>query len=220
VLASLAGIVLISGIDVYGSNSAEGNDASRGTFPHKSAKEIALGDALAFISAIVYGVYAVLMKSRIGDESRVHMPLFFGLVGLFNVLTMWPLGLFLHLTNVEPFEFPPTERVVLILLVNALSSVLADFCWAYAMLLTSPLIVTVGLSLNIPLSLVGQMILDGLYTGVAYWVGAGVVVGSFVFINHEESKDEGAAGGGISPGRARVEREPEALLRDEVDWQA
>jgi solute carrier family 35, member F5 len=176
VLASLAGIVLISGIDVYGSSDDDpSSNASRGSFPHKSTKEIAVGDALAFVSAIIYGVYAVLLKARIGDESRVHMPLFFGLVGLFNVLTMWPLGLLLHLTNIEPFTLPPTRRVVLIVLVNAVSSVLSDFSWAYAMLLTSPLVVTVGLALTIPLSLVGQMVLDGLYTGF--------VVTSFVCIN-------------------------------------
>jgi solute carrier family 35 protein F5 len=61
------------------------------------------------------------------------------------------------------------------------------------MLLTSPLVVTVGLSLTIPLSLVGQMVLDSQYSSFLYWVGALVVFMSFVFINHEESKDEVAA---------------------------
>lgn len=58
------------------------------------------------------------------------------------------------------------------------------------MLLTSPLIVTVGLSMTIPLSLVGQMILDSQYASVWYWFGAAIVLLSFIFINHEESKDE------------------------------
>ena len=62
-------------------------------------------------------------------------------------------------------------------------------CWAYAMLLTSPLVVTVGLSLTIPLSLVGQMILNSQTSSLAYWIGAGIVFLSFIFINHE-SKEE------------------------------
>lgn len=58
------------------------------------------------------------------------------------------------------------------------------------MLLTTPLVVTVGLSMTIPLSLVGQMWLnDQTSTGV-YWVGALVVVGSFVFVNHESKEEE------------------------------
>jgi solute carrier family 35 protein F5 len=61
------------------------------------------------------------------------------------------------------------------------------------MLLTSPLVVTVGLSMTIPLSLIGQMLIHGQYSGALYWVGATIVLCSFVFINHEEAKDEEAA---------------------------
>lgn len=59
------------------------------------------------------------------------------------------------------------------------------------MLLTTPLVVTVGLSMTIPLSLIGQMILSEQYSSALYWVGACIVLLSFLFINHE-SKDEGA----------------------------
>lgn len=59
------------------------------------------------------------------------------------------------------------------------------------MLLTSPLVVTVGLSLTIPLSLVGQMIEYSQTSSVSYWIGAFVVLLSFVIVNHESSQDEG-----------------------------
>lgn len=187
VLASLMGIVLISTVDISGTNNS---DANRGTFPAKSGTEIALGDFLAFLSAVMYGFYAVLMKKRIGDESRVSMPLFFGLVGLFNVVLLWPGLVILHLTGIETFTMPPTARVLAIVLVNSASSLVSDFCWAYSMLLTSPLIVTVGLSMTIPCSLIGQIFINGQTSNWVYWLGAIVVLGSFVFINHEESKEE------------------------------
>lgn len=66
--------------------------------------------------------------------------------------------------------------------------------WAYAMLLTTPLVVTVGLSLTIPLSLIGEMIQYAQYSSWVYWVGAGIVFISFVFVNHEsheEGEDDG-----------------------------
>lgn len=156
VLASLAGAALISSIDVSGSPSDESN---RGSFPFKSARELAVGDAMAFVSAIMYGIYAVLLKKCIGNESRVNMPLFFGMVGLSNVLFLWPGFLILHLTNIESFQLPPTRRIATIVLLNSVGSLVSDFSWAYAMLLTSPLVVSVGLSLNIPLSLIGQMVM-------------------------------------------------------------
>jgi solute carrier family 35, member F5 len=185
VLASLAGIILISSVDMSGKT-----DENRGSFPHKTPREITIGDSMAVLSALLYGIYVILMKKRVGDESRVNMPLFFGFIGLFNVLALWPGLIILHYTEVEKFELPPTRRILTILLLNAASSTISDFCWAFSMLLTSPLIVTVGLSLTIPLSLIGQIIIDSQYVTFTYWVGAGIVLLSFIFINHEESKDE------------------------------
>lgn len=113
VLASLAGIVLISSVDLAGDN-----DDNRGSFPHKSQHQIAIGDAMAFFSALLYGAYAIVMKKRIGNEDRVNMPLFFGLVGLFNCIFLWPGFLILHFTGVEPFELPPTGKILTIVLVQ------------------------------------------------------------------------------------------------------
>ena len=113
VLASLAGIILISSIDVSGDQ-----DKNRGSFPHKSHKQIAIGDVLAFASAVMYGIYTTLMKKRIGDESRADMMMFFGFVGLFNLITLLPGFVVLHFTGVETFELPPTKRILAIVLVR------------------------------------------------------------------------------------------------------
>ncbi|KAF2848057.1 hypothetical protein T440DRAFT_500629 [Plenodomus tracheiphilus IPT5] len=162
-----------------------------GSFPHKSPRELATGDVMAFVSAVCYGFYTVFMKKRIGSEDRVNMPLFFGFVGLANTLLLWPGLIILHIFDIETFALPPTRRIMAIVMINSASSLVSDFCWAYSMLLTSPLVVTVGLTLTIPLSLVGQMVLDGQYASVWYWVGAGIMVGSFLFINRVEKKEEG-----------------------------
>lgn len=115
VLASLAGVVLISTVDLSGAS-----DEDRGSFPHKSQTSIAIGDGMAFFSAIVYGLYVTVMKRRVGDEDRVNMQLFFGLVGLFNLLLLWPGFFVLHWTQIEPFEWPPTGKIWGIILVSRL----------------------------------------------------------------------------------------------------
>ncbi|KAL9131827.1 MAG: hypothetical protein Q9217_000354 [Psora testacea] len=190
-LASLAGIILISSVDLTGNN-----DKNRGDFPHKSHGELAIGDALAFGSAVLYGVYTTLMKKRIGDEARVDMSLFFGFVGLFNLVTLLPGFFILHFTGIETFQMPPTRKITTIVLVNSATSLVSDFCWAYSMLLTSPLVVTVGLSLTIPLSLFGQMIVNSQSSSAMYWIGAVVVFLSFVFINYESQGKEGGSDSG------------------------
>ncbi|KAI1266500.1 hypothetical protein F5Y18DRAFT_416351 [Xylariaceae sp. FL1019] len=186
VLASLAGVVLISLVDLSG----DGNDEDRGDFPHKTQSQIAIGDAMALFSAVIYGVYVVVMKMRVGNEDRVNMPLFFGLVGVFNIVLLWPLFPLLHYTGIEPFELPPTGQIWGIIFFNSIFSFVSDMSWAYAMLLTTPLVVTVGLSLTIPLSLIGEMIQYNQYSSFVYWIGALVVVISFLFINHESHDEE------------------------------
>lgn len=185
VLASLAGIVLISMVDLSGES-----DENRGSFPHKTPGQIALGDAMAFLSAVVYGIYVTVMKRRVGDEDKVNMQLFFGLVGLFNLALLWPLFFILHWTGIEPFELPPTSQIWAIIIINAVASFVSDISWALAMLLTTPLVVTVGLSLTIPLSLVGEMVQYQQYSSFVYWIGAAVVFVSFVFVNHETKEED------------------------------
>src|SRR6266700_1473048 len=70
------------------------------------------GDVLALISALFYAVYVILLKVRIKSESRIDMQLFFGFVGLFNILTCWSIGLVLHLAGVEIFELPPSRKAI------------------------------------------------------------------------------------------------------------
>lgn len=204
VMGSFAGILLISHVDLSsrmhdntGTPDNSQDDTSFvermvDTFPVKPPSELALGDALALLSAVLYGVYTItLKKTTIKALPRsLNMPLFFGLVGTWNLVLLAPLFPILHLTGVEPFSLPPSQRIWSILLINSVSSFISDICWAYAMVLTSPLLVTVGLSLTIPLSLVGEMLLQGHYEGWVYWLGAAIVVGSFLFIDQEEREEE------------------------------
>ncbi|PWY84954.1 hypothetical protein BO70DRAFT_428540 [Aspergillus heteromorphus CBS 117.55] len=224
VIASLIGIILISRVDMSslsiptpnpppdGSISTSSNEGS--TFPHKTPGEIALGDAMAGFSAVLYGVYTIVLKKQVGDESRVNMQLFFGLVGLFNMFLMWPGFIVLHVLGIETVALPDTGRVWTIILVNALASLASDIAWAYAMLLTTPLVVTVGLSLTIPLSLVGQIVLQGHYASAMYWVGATIVFLSFLVVNQEsrdandDHHDDGVGVGGGGGGVAGYETIP------------
>lgn len=120
VIASLIGIILISRVDLSSSDAGATADGNEGSFPHKSTGEIALGDAMAAFSALMYGLYTIVMKKQVGDESLVNMPLFFGLVGFSNVVLLWPGFFILHWTGIEVFSFPETGRVWTIILVSTI----------------------------------------------------------------------------------------------------
>jgi solute carrier family 35, member F5 len=60
---------------------------------------------------------------------------------------------------------------------------ISDYLWILAMLMTSPLIVTMGLSLSIPLALLGDFLFKGQLKGFLYWFGAILVLGGFSIVN-------------------------------------
>lgn len=153
-----------------------------------------LGNLMALGSALIYGIYATMLKVRIGDyESRINMFHFFGFVGLFNIILLWPVIVIFNYTGVETFELPNSFHVWFIVIVNASISIISDVCWALAMLMTSPLVVTVGLSATIPLAIAGDMAINSRYGNLTYYFGALLMVISIFRINQLEnaqSEDE------------------------------
>jgi solute carrier family 35, member F5 len=111
--SSFIGVLLVSLSD----SSASVPTTSTLAAPAHVARPL-LGDLLALLSALFYACYVTLLKVRIGDESRIDMQRFFGFVGLFNIIGLWPLGVVLHLLGVEPFEFPHGRRVLAAIVVN------------------------------------------------------------------------------------------------------
>ncbi|KAF8951724.1 hypothetical protein BGZ52_010045 [Haplosporangium bisporale] len=180
------------------------SESDRGEGPHlepTAPKAPLFGDFLALMSAMFYGCYTVLLKVRIQNESRVNMSLFFGFVGLFNLVLLWPFFGVLHWTGIEPFELPRDAKVMWMIGVNAIvGTFVSDYLWLLSMLMTSPLVVTLGLSLTIPLALLGDVVGYGRILGFGYWIGAALVLAGFFGVNgaalserNEEDRQEEVA---------------------------
>lgn len=179
---SRLGAVLLSFLGVALVSRADENDGSAP--PHAL-----LGNLLSLTSAFLYAAYSTLLKSRVHDETRLDSKQFFGFVGLFNLLFLWPVVLLAHWLNIEPFGWPSDTRVWALLSLNALITLLSDFLWVLATLFTSPLVVTVGLSGTIPLSMLGDFFLRGRLGSPIYYVGAAMVLWSFFVVNKHSKKD-------------------------------
>ncbi|KAF8349965.1 vacuolar membrane protein [Amanita rubescens] len=179
VVVSFFGVVLVYLSDSGRKRSTSGITVNQPNRP-------VLGDFLALVSAVFYALYVILLKIRIGSESRINMKLFFGFVGLFNILLAWPVGLFLHVIGAEVFEWPTSMNEVLALLINMGITVSSDFLYVIAMLRTTPLVVTVGLSLTIPFSIVGDIML-GHSIHVQVILGAMLIMSSFVAVGLDSS---------------------------------
>lgn len=153
-------------------------------------QSIFVGDILALLGAVCYGIYSILLKLKVGDDSRVDMTLFFGFVGVFNTILLWPSLILVNRLGYETFALPPTSHIWMVLLFNCFISFLADFLWARAMLLTSPLTVTVGLCLTIPVAMLCDIIFKFKWNSPVYFLGAILVCISFYFINKNEQESQ------------------------------
>ena len=140
------------------------------------------GDAICLLSAALYAVYTVAIRMRAPDD----LALFFGLLGAFNAVIFAPLVLVLHFTGAEDLGALSWEIGGLLVGKGLVDNVLSDYLWAQAVLLTSPAVATVGLSLTVPLAVLSQLTLPKswmMHAAPLTWasaVAAVLVVGGFV----------------------------------------
>lgn len=152
-----------------------------------------MGDMLALLSAFLYSLYVMLLKTRIGSEDRISMPLMFGIVGAINILCLWPFLPILHYTGIESFSLPPSPQIWAGVIVNMCITFVSDFIYLLAMLKSSPLITTLGLSLTIPLAVVIDALKGSHTGGLVAVIGSTAVLSSFGFIgwdDHRSFKEE------------------------------
>ncbi|KXS12224.1 hypothetical protein M427DRAFT_125966 [Gonapodya prolifera JEL478] len=186
VVIAFVGVVLISRDD-----NAQSPMPGDSTGQYPSVRVTLLGDFLALLGAFFYGVYSVMLKVFIPNEEAVSPTTFLGFVGLWNIVLLWPGFFILNALGIENLEFPKDEQslktLIISLVLNALiGTFLSDYIWLIAVLLTSPLIVTVGLSLTIPLAMVGEWFLDGIAVKLLHVLGGALVVAGFLGVTVPE----------------------------------
>ncbi|XP_075843880.1 solute carrier family 35 member F5 isoform X2 [Microtus pennsylvanicus] len=165
VILSIGGVVLVN---LSGSEKSAGRDT--------------IGSIWSLAGAMLYAVYIVMIKRKVDREDKLDIPMFFGFVGLFNLLLLWPGFFVLHYTGFEDFEFP-NKVVLLCIVINGLiGTVLSEFLWLWGCFLTSSLIGTLALSLTIPLSIIADMCMRKVQFSWLFFAGAIPVFFSFFIV--------------------------------------
>ena len=83
---------------------------------------------ISFNSNHIYSISTPLdKKHRIGDDSRISMGMFFGFVGFWNLVLLWPFFFILHYTGLETFSWPPWPVVGYLTLNGLVGTVLSDW---------------------------------------------------------------------------------------------
>ncbi|CAN0208017.1 unnamed protein product, partial [Phaeothamnion confervicola] len=149
---------------------------------------VALGDhhvatGAATLSASAYGGYTTLLRAGAAPDRETAMGLLLGYLGLFLVVALAPAAIAVLVLSPET-RVALTPRVLGLVVVKGLfDNVLSDFLWARAVVLTSPVVATVGLSLTIPMAFVTDFVLRGAWPRIGQLAGAAAVIGGFLAVN-------------------------------------
>lgn len=141
------------------------------------------GDVLGLVSAIGYGAYAV--QTRLfcpKDESLYSMKRLLGYIGLFNMVGLAPVTVYL----VYGGSSGRMGWTVFTMLVfkGLFDNVLSDYLWLRSVMLTNATVATVGLGLTIPLAFLSDVVLKrSNVLSVKQLLGAIGVLSGFVMVN-------------------------------------
>eukprot|EP00640_Fibrocapsa_japonica_P000084 CAMPEP_0113934354 /NCGR_PEP_ID=MMETSP1339-20121228/1683_1 /TAXON_ID=94617 /ORGANISM="Fibrocapsa japonica" /LENGTH=373 /DNA_ID=CAMNT_0000936125 /DNA_START=150 /DNA_END=1271 /DNA_ORIENTATION=+ /assembly_acc=CAM_ASM_000762 len=177
VLLTVAGTVAVAFTDSSGDDEEQDEDNL-------------LGDAVCLFGAFMYAVYTTFIKVKIPEDGTVPVPLLFGYMGLISFLLLTPV------VGVAAARWPVvvaglTWQVGGWLVVKGLfDNVLSDYLWARAVVLTSPTVATVGLSLTIPMAIISDLVLGKLHADLLYFLGAISVLTGFILVNFPKTKWE------------------------------
>ncbi|CAM9747687.1 unnamed protein product [Chrysoparadoxa australica] len=170
------GVACIIGSSVLVAAGDE-DDEGRGSAP-------VLGDLAALASCVLYAAYTTVLKIRAPCDEATTMPLLLGYVGLINVLFLLLPVCFIVASsgNLPVVSWGLVGAVVS---KGLLDNVVSDLLWARAVLLTTPTVATVGLSLTIPLAFASDFMLHGLVPGLLELLASLGVLGGFVLVSAE-----------------------------------
>ncbi|KAG7665994.1 uncharacterized protein J8A68_000424 [[Candida] subhashii] len=145
--------VVCSFLGVFMVNFGEsvGENKHRNKFESKNPQ---LGNLLALGGALMYALYLINMKLKCGTGNKVtNERRLFAYAGLITLLVGIPLLYILDHFGIEKFELPPNNSIMASVLINGVFSALSDYAAMLAMLLTSPLVVSLTLTSGIPITI-------------------------------------------------------------------
>ncbi|GFT94442.1 solute carrier family 35 member F5 [Nephila pilipes] len=150
------------------------------------------GAVWSILGAFFYAAYVVLLRRKVDNEEMLDIPMFFGFVGLFNLLFLWPGFVFLHYTKVEEFQWPSKHQWLLLLCNGLIGTVFSELLWLWGCFLTSSLIATLSVSLTIPLTIFFDIFLKKVDYPLQFFLGTLPMFISFfavALLTHYENWD-------------------------------
>ncbi|XP_037920630.1 solute carrier family 35 member F5 [Hermetia illucens] len=128
------------------------------TVAHDSAFIFSRECMLSLLNAFFTSLALVYILAKNIIEDKFDIPLFLGFVGLWNLILMWPLFFVLDLLQIESFLLPSERQLIIIFLNGLFGTVLSETFRLWGCLLTSSVLGVVVLSMQIPFSVLFELL--------------------------------------------------------------
>lgn len=146
-----------------------------------------IGSILTVISAISYSAYVLVLKYFSKKYNHYFdMMEVFGYIGLFNLLILPFLLIFLTFLKIEHFTLPSSNEVLKMFFNGLITGLLCDQMQSYAITYLSPLVVALGIGLIVPFLYGFDMFMISSFTfNIWYVMGTLLMIISFLLIVFE-----------------------------------
>ena len=179
VVLSFVGVVFISMADKDISSSSSGSTANSTGENGCATQGNAFGDVISLVSALFYALYTLCIRFSFPEQDDVRVDYLFGYLGALSMVVSVPYAIYQFAFLRVSLSTAAVGWLVLNAVVNNL---LSDLFWAKAVLWTSPTIVTVGLSMNIPLSVFLDVLINNVTLHLSSAIGGILVVLGFFIV--------------------------------------
>mmetsp|Transcript_42545 Transcript_42545/g.70997 ORF Transcript_42545/g.70997 Transcript_42545/m.70997 type:complete len:422 (-) Transcript_42545:50-1315(-) len=143
--------------------------------------ESSIGDLMTLVSAMLYAVYTVALRKMLPDDERISTALFFGYVGLFNLVFLAPVLMFQQFSGKFNI-FNLSERALRLTVLKGLfDNVFSDYLWVRAVLLVGPTVASAGMAIQVPIAIFVE-ILIGHADWIHQYVSASLMIGGGITI--------------------------------------
>jgi len=119
-----------------------------------------LGVIWPILGALLLAIFLVMLRRRVDHEQKLNMPMFYGFLGFFTLVFLWPGLIILHFTNEEVLEWPDTTQWIVLAFNGIVGMVISNILWLWSCFFTSSLSATLSLTLVAPMSAIAGVFVD------------------------------------------------------------
>lgn len=143
-----------------------------------------MGDLCIVLSALMYGTFDVYLRYNFAEDVDLRGIMI--IMGSWTSLALLPVIYLCDLIGLETFNAPNLEQFVGLMFVVLSGSFMAEYCMAKAVMILSPFVASVGITLNVPLSIGIDALLNSVTFKWSFSIGAILCMSGFGLVSSLE----------------------------------